>query len=392
MLVPAAAQVSVEVLLHKYVVDNTPSPAAWRRAIKVGQDNFESALLNVPGLIGTVACPTNVIFAASLPAGGTRGWAKVAALGTAIFYLNSGLCGTFLDPPNYTEASSMPEFMHSVRPYAPAISCGIVEGIVATSILTGRWEPPYRPIAVLTGLLTLVLGSTLRNHDRLLDASQRTLADAVIDARKEMATVTHDDLQEYKEVITEIALEGVAPTYDQAEVMLRFPAALRTVLQEKADPDHDSTGLVPLDELPRQIARAAAGKKITVESDVRFGRLARNHVLLAQSVVTGLCWNAAQAIQRAEFPDGRSGFVVRGWTDGDGRGRRYSLLVEDFLPPVPADVLEQSRSFRGVRARVEDAGGTLTQESSPAGGKAFVATWPDWTKPRPPRLTEETNA
>jgi len=392
MLVPAAAQVSVEVLLHKYVVDNTPSPAAWRRAVKLGQDNFESALLNVPGLIGTVACPTNVIFAASLPPGDTRGWAKVAALGAAIFYLNSGLCGTFLDPPNYTEASSMPEFMHSVRPYVPTISCAVVEGIVATSILTGRWEPHYRPIAVLTGLLTLLLGSTLRNHDRLLDASQRTLSDAISDARRDMATLTHDDLQEYKEVITAVALSGSSPTYDQAEVMLRFPAALRTVLQEKVDPDHDSTGLVPLDQLPKQITRATAGQWITVESDIRFGRLSRNHALLAQSVVTGLCWNAAQAIQRAGFPDDCSHLVVRGWSDGHGRDRRYFLLIKDLLPLVPAEVLEQSRSFRGVRSRVEAAGGTLTQESSPTGGKAFVASWPDWTRPRPLYLAEETSA
>lgn len=388
MLAPAVAQVGTEILLHKYVVDNAPPPTAVKVAVEVGQNNFESALLNPSGILGTVACPTNVLFAVSLPAGGTSGWAKVAALGGAILYLNSGLCGAFLDPPNYTEASSMPEFMHSVRPLAPAISCTIVETLVALSIAAGRWERPYRPIAPLTGLLTLLLGSTIRNHDRLLDASNRVLADAVQDARRAMSVTTHNSLQPYKEVVTSVATGDKAPSYEQAALMLRMPAAIRNLL-EIANPDHDRDGLIPLDELPRHITRAAAGSRITVDTDIDLPPLSRNHAVLVESVVTGLCWNAAQAIERAEFPADCTNITVRGRAEGEGRGRRYFIQVEDALPPVSNEVLSRSKSFNGVRRAVEHAGGTLTQEPLPGQGKKFVASWVEWTLARPLRPIEE---
>src|SRR6201999_3668571 len=116
------------------------------------------------------------------------------ALAAAIFYANSGLASALLDPPNYTENSVMPPVMHWIRPYAPLISYGVVAAMVGIGAAAGRWPPAVQPIAYLCAGVTLLLGSTLRNHDRMIAAAALVARKAVQDGRSELGGVVHDDL------------------------------------------------------------------------------------------------------------------------------------------------------------------------------------------------------
>ncbi len=221
MLWPAIAQVSLEIYLEPYALDvQSRSRLSWVNMMTgIVQENHPNKLLNVTGLLGTVGCPLNVAAVAFAPAGGDAGWVKIAALAAAIVYLNTGLANAFLDPPNYTENSTMPPFMHWVRPYAPAISLVVVATLVALSVRHGRWQDAMvPPIAYLCSLLTLQLGSTIRNHDRVLAAAVPTAREAITDGRLDMTDLTHTEMNKVKGPIFELqnidavplALKGAA--------------------------------------------------------------------------------------------------------------------------------------------------------------------------------------
>jgi hypothetical protein len=140
-----------------------------------------------------------------------HGWIKIAALAVAILYLNSGLASALLDPPNYTENSVMPPVMHWVRPYAALISCLVVTAIVAVSAALHRWPSGLIPVAYLTAALTLLLGGTIRNHDRMVAAAAPIAREAVQDGRSELGGIVHDDLGPVKAAAESAAgVEGVS--------------------------------------------------------------------------------------------------------------------------------------------------------------------------------------
>jgi hypothetical protein len=99
-LAPAAVQACLEIYLHFFLVKLAPDPRqAWAAyMVDVVRTNYETWLVNVTGLIGVAACPINVLLVCFAPPGGEFGWAKVAGLVAAIFYVNSGLASAFLDP------------------------------------------------------------------------------------------------------------------------------------------------------------------------------------------------------------------------------------------------------------------------------------------------------
>ena len=383
LLTPAAVQVTLEIFLHRYVVTSAPVPRLLARVVDIGKENYRQRLLNLPGIVGSFACPLNIVAVLFASPGGSHGWAKIAALAAAIFYLNSGLGSTFLDPPNFTEISTMPEFMHSIRAIAPVISCTVVEGLTAGSVLAGRWEQPYVPLAFATSALALLLGGRIREHDRILQASVPVLSEAVWDARKEITTITHNHLQEYRDTASAVGAGSAAPTLEQSEILVRLPAAVRQ-LTEFTDPDHDREAPIPLRDLPRQIIKAVARYPIALDiTDLNLDALSRQHAVLAETILTGLCWNAAQAIDRAGNPaDAR--IVVRGWSEGEGRGRVHHLWVYDTLPPVPQKTVDESKSLQvATRTLIETDGDIAQVADHQEGGKAFHIWWPEHRSAHP---------
>jgi hypothetical protein len=379
LLAPAVFQVFLEIYLHPFVADSAPE-SRWRIVgwmSRIVDEHFQSMLLNVTGILGTLACPLNVIAVCFAPAG--DGWVKVAALAAAIFYVNSGLASAFLDPPNYTEISVMPPAMHWIRPYAPLVSFAVVAGLVAASIATGHWVPAMVPIAYLCVSLTLLLGSTIRNHDRVVAAAAPVARDAVKAAREALGGVVHDDLGPAK-AAAESASEIAGVNYEHA-VELRALAAYLTNFSSRIG-IYSSQRM----ELPYLVKKLVgpygiSPRAVAYDIDWDSATMRKEDHKIAIRMTTALVPNTCQSLQLEQFRHVPKMFALEGYTSGEGRGLRYHLAVRDHLPVIePRD--DQDWCGDGTLAALrswlrEKLGGDLTQEDVGDGTKRIIASWSD---------------
>ena len=383
MLTPAALQVVLELSLHKYIDESAPEPR-WRiiRSMRdTVRDNFQKEMLNVTGILGTLACPLNVVAVCFSPAGGHDGWVKVAALAAAIFYLNSGLGSAFLDPPNYTERSVMPPVSHWIRPYAPLLSYLIVTAIVATSTAMDHWEPAMVPLAYLCVALTLLLGGTIRNHDRMIAAAAYVGRSAVEEGRKELGGVVHDELGPAKaaaETVSEIDgvsyrdvvdLQALSAFLTHFGTRVGIFASQRMELRYLVERIVSPYGLSPRD----------------VEYDIGWNtaKLRKEDHRISIRMATALVHNVGQALQKDEYHDVPKTFALEGFTSGSGRELRYHLAVRDHLPVISEDdwCADTGGTLTALRAWLRDTfNGDLTQQDMGDGTKRIIASWGD----RPP--------
>ncbi|WP_071286257.1 hypothetical protein [Mycolicibacterium llatzerense] len=381
LLLPAGFQVLLEIYLHRYVPDSAPEPrwriVGWMSRI-VGR-HFQSMLLNVTGILGTIACPLNVIAVCFAPAGDGAGWVKVAAFGAAIFYLNSGLASAFLDPPNYTEISVMPPAMHWIRPYAPLVSFLIVTGLVAASVVTGHWVPAMVPIGYLCALLTLLLGSTIRNHDRVVAAAAPVARDAVKEAREALGGIVHDDLGPAK-AAAESASEVAGVDYEHA-VELRALAAYLTNFSTRigiySSQRMELSYLVKKLVGPYGISPRAVTYNIAWDSSA----MRKEDHKIAIRMTTALVPNTCQSLQLEQFQHVPKTFALEGHTTGEDRDLQYHLAVRDHLPLIePKDDQDWcgDGTLAALRSWLRDKfGGDLTQEDVGDGTKRIIASWSD---------------
>lgn len=377
-LAPAAVQASLEIYLHFLLVKLAPDPRQGWAAymVDVVRTNYESWLVNVTGLIGVVACPINVLLVCFTPAGGEFGWAKVAGLVAAIFFVNSGLTSAFLDPPNYTENSDMPRLMHTVRPYAPLLSLITVGGIIALSVGAGRWETAMVPLAYMSAALTLLLGSTIRNHDRIVAAAIPVARRAILLGRQDMARVAHDTMNSVKSTVNAVAKVDAVP-FKLRNSLSTMPAMLTHLLAQAEITDSDKP--MPLAFLAEKILADYPGVDITkVSYDLRWADLSEEDHHIAMRVTTALCLNVAQALSKDEFIAAPKEIRLEGFTTGSGRDLRFHLAVDDHLPLIDP-WCPPKRSLTALRSLLErEYNGTLEQESTTAAGtKRIVATWSD---------------
>jgi hypothetical protein len=388
LLLPASVQIPLETYLNKYYSKSARDPrwrpARWMR--DYARNHFQTMTLNVTGIIGTVACPLNIVAVGFAPVGGRESWVKIAALAAAIFYLNSGLANVFLDPPNYTENSVMPPFMHALRPYVPLISYLTVTAIVAGSVTEHRWGDAMVPIAYLCAGLTLLLGSTLRNHDRMVAAAAHVARQAVEAGRKELGGVVHDDLGPAKAAAESVSrLDGVA--YRDA-VELQALSAFLT---------HFSTRVgifaaqrMELGYLAKKILSPYGVSARNVGYDIRWDEqtLRKEDHRIAVRMTTALSHNVGQVLQKEENHNVPKSVVLEGFITGAGRDLRYHLAVRDHLPPIsPTDWCPEGGTLFALREWLRDTfNGDLTQEILGNGTKRIVASWGDrppvtWTVP-----------
>lgn len=383
MLVPAVLQVFLETYLHKYIDEAAPEPR-WRLARRMRdmmRKHFQTMLLNVTGILGALACPLNVVAACFTPAGGEQGWIKIAALGAAILYLNSGLASAFLDPPNYTENSVMPPVMHWVRPYAPLFSYGIVTAVVATSTALGRWEPAITPLAFLCAALTLLLGGTIRNHDRMISAAAYVGRKAVEAGRKELGGVVHDELGPAKAAAESVSeLDGVSyRDVVDLQALSAFLTHFSTRVGIFASRRMDLRYLVEKIASPYGLSRRDVSYDIDWDTDTL--RLEDHRIAIRMT--TALVHNVGQALQKDEFQECPKSVVLEGFTSGVSRDLRYHLAVRDHLPVIPdADWCpDAGGTLTALRAWLRETfNGDLTQDDMGDGTKRIVASWSD----RPP--------
>jgi hypothetical protein len=376
-LLPAVLQASLEVYLHFFLAKLVPDPRqAWVRfMVGVVRSNYDRLLVNGTGLIGVVACPLNIVLVCFAPSGGDLGWVKVAGLVVAIFYLNSGLSSAFLDPPNYTENSDMPRLMHTLRPYAPVISLVVVFGIIWLSIHFARWEPSMVPLACMSSLFTLLLGGTIRNHDRVIAASIPVAREVILLGRQDMAKVAHDTLNSVKGTVDAIAELDQVP-FTLRNKLSTLPAML-THLHAQAGID-DSDKRMTLQYLAGKILDgydAVARDKVSY--DFRWGELGEEDYEVAVKVTTALCLNVAQALSKPAFTEVDKSIRIEGFTSGAGRDLRFNLAVYDRLPLV-AVWCPPGRSLTALRALLQSGyNGSLEQQSIEGSGKRIIASWSD---------------
>ncbi|WNG81139.1 hypothetical protein C6A86_023560 [Mycobacterium sp. ITM-2016-00316] len=380
LLIPGWVQVVLEIYLYRFIHrDTEPRWEIVRDMRDMADEHHQTKLLNVTGLLGVLACPLNVVAVAISPPGGDLAAVKIISLAAATLYVNSGLASSFLDPANYTETSTMPPIMHRVRPAVPLLSLAVVVAIVAVGHHYGRWEPEMLPLAYAAATLTLLLGVTIRNHDRVVAAAAGVAREAVIDARRELGGVVHDDLNAAKSAVRVVRAIPQVP-YREAIDLAAFEAYL-THLSARVGIDASPT--LSIEDLVEKIASPyglGPGDitcTITWPADIR-----RENQAVAIRMATALVHNAGQALHKGEHLDSPKIVEVAGFTTGAGHDLKYHLAVRDHLPLVaPQRWCTDGSTLESLRDWLDDTfDGELNQEDMGDGTKRIIASWRD----RPP--------
>lgn len=381
LLLPGALQVTLEIYLYRFIHETMDEPrwevVRWMR--DVADNHHRTKLLNVTGLLGVLACPLNVLAVAFSPPGGDLGWVKVLALAGAVFYVNSGLASSFLDPANYTETSTMPPVMHRIRPWAPLLSLCAVLAMTAISVQYARWTPETVPLAYATAALTLLLGSTIRNHDRVVAAAARVSREAVVAGRRELGRVVHDDLNGAKVAVETVRQIPEVPYRTAVEL-----ATLEAFLTHfSARVGIDAAPTLSLAELVEKIASPYGLGPSDIRCEITWlADIRRENHAIAVRMATALVHNAVQSLQKEENLDVSRTISVVGYTTGAGHTLRYHLGVGDNMPPVRPDRwCAVGTTLAALRTWLDDTfDGVLEQEVLDDGTKRIVASWYD----RPP--------
>ncbi|OBJ98318.1 hypothetical protein A5746_07820 [Mycolicibacterium conceptionense] len=381
MVMPALLQVALEIYLHRFVHETLDDPrwvvVRWMRDI--ADSHHRTKLLNVTGMLGTLACPLNVLAISLGPPGGDLGWVKVVAFATAIFYLNSGLSSVFLDPANFTETSTMPPVMHRIRPYAPLLSLCSVLAMVGIGTYFDRWTSATAPLGYAGSALTLLLGSAVRNHDRVVAAAAAIGRQAVIAGRRELGRVVHDDLNGAKAAVESVRQVPGVEYRDSVE--LAALEAFLTHFSTRVDIDAGLT--LSLTDLVEKIASPYGLGPSDIRCDIGWpSDIRRENHAIAVRMTTALVHNALQALNEVANLDVPRSISVSGSTTGSSHTLRYHLAVGDCLPPIAADRwCAQGTTLAALSEWLSDTfNGVLDQEVLGNGTKRIVASWYD----RPP--------
>ena len=378
MLSPATLQIALEIYLYKFVLGS--AEPRWRivRAMSVtAREHFNTKTLNFTGAMGAIACPLIVLAVCLVPPGGEIGWVKIGALAAAILYLNSGLKSVFLDPPNYTESSVMPPFMHAIRPFAPFISLLVVAALVAIGAANHKWEPTLLPVAVMSSTLTLLLGAAIRDHDRVVAACAHVARQAVLDGRTALGRIVHDDLGPAKAAAESVSAVPGVP-YDSlvdlrslAAYLKHFNTRIGIHASQRMHLSYLVDKLVsPYGISPRQVS-------VDIDWDEETLRLEDHQIAIR--MVTALVHNLAQTLERDENRDTAKSFSVRGYCTGSGWSLRYHLAVRDHLPVISdSEWCVAGGSLAALRDWLEtEFNGELRQQDMGDGTKQITASWDD---------------
>jgi hypothetical protein len=382
LLSPAVLQVFLEVYIGRYMYGSTDEPTwSWVRRIRdITNAHFHTMLLNVTGIVGVAAVPLNVLAACLAPSTTGQGWLKIGVLASAVFYANSGLASALLDPPNYTENSVMPPVMHWVRPYAPLVSCAVASAMVGIGAGLRRWPTDFLGVAFMCASLTLLLGSTLRNHDRVVGAAANVAREAVLDGRSELGGVVHDDLGPAK-AAAESASRAECVAYQDA-VELQALAAYLTHFSTRVG--LHASQRMELSYVVEKLIGPYGLSRRDVSYEIRWATatMRKQDHRVAIRMTTALVQNVAQTLRRPEFRHVPKAIVLECYQTGQGRDVRYHVAVHDHLPTIsasrwcsPGSTLAALRSW--LR---EDFNGDLTQQDNGDGVKKIIASWAD----RPP--------
>jgi hypothetical protein len=269
--------------------------------------------------------------------------------------------------------------MHAVRAYVPLISLAVVGAIVAVSVTHRRWEPDMVPIAFMCTAITLLLGSTLRNHDRIIAAAAYVGRQAVEAGRRDLGGLVHDELGPAKAAAESASRSPGLPLPQVVE--LQALSAFLTHFGTRA-------GLfdaqrMDLDYLVNKIAAPYGISPRDILCDIGWdpAALRREDHHIALRMATALVHNVGQTLSRPENQQVPKSFVVEAFTTGTGRELRFHLAVRDNLPLIAQERWCVGGTLGALRTWLRGSfAGDLVQQDMGDGTKRIVASWGD----RPP--------
>ncbi|WP_406123779.1 sensor histidine kinase [Streptomyces sp. NBC_00989] len=348
---------------------------ALTRLLLAWQDNWqwERTLLNATGLLGGIAVPANVVAVLFFTGPGHPGWVKVAALGVALAYANSGIYQVLTDGTYYSANQSLPRILVTLRAYGWLLVTGVLALVVGLSVHLGRWHPEMVPLAWAVCALPYAVGLKMRDYDRCLRASGEEAAVAMTEARSRLAQDFHDTLNAVRSLSRALARDdSVSPEYkiDAADLAPKL-----TLVKEMVDEyAWEAQGReITLEGVVEQLGR---DHSLRVTAEFGLGELRPENRELVRQLITTVVANAAQAMARLEIHD-RPVSVSGQVSDG-----MIHLSIRDPLPLIPAAAWCPDGSTLAVmRGRLRRLGGDMTQ-TAVAGGKEIRGVW----SVRPPRL------
>lgn len=379
LLSVGVVQTLLELHLDGRVNDQTGRRLSPTRLLLTWQDNWqwERTLFNATGLLGGIAVPANIIAVLFLTGPGDPAWVKVAALGVAVAYGNSGIICVLTDGTYYSANQSLPRFLVVLRPYLWLLFAAALATAVGLSVLLDRWHPTMVPLAWAACALTYPLGMKMRDYDRFLRAGGEEAAVAMTEARRRLAQDFHDTLNDIRTLSRALARDDTVSAEHKIDAADLAPklTLVKEMVDESAWDAQDRE--ITMKGIVEQLGRDHSLRTTAV---LELGQLRPENRVLVRQLITTIVTNAGQAMAGRQIHD-RPVSVAGHVADG-----MIHIRIRDPLPLVPPTAWCPDGSTLAVmRERLRRLGGDITQ-TAVADGKEIHSVW----KVRPPRLKRES--
>lgn len=380
LLVPALCQVGSEIGVDLALRATGPVPGGLIGTMAAITDTAHSfTLVNVTGLLGTVAVPANLVAVSYCTGPGEPGWMKVVALAVAAAYGVSAIVSLITDATNYEphQCNTTPYRLYRrVRPHLWLIGCLIMAALVGGSVALGRWAPAMEPLAWALCASPLLIGTGQRDYDRFLRASSEVLPEVQQDAKRTLCKDYHNTNTSVRTFTRDIAHDRNVP----AEIRVKAAALAPLISLMPEAVDHQSwVRQQRRPSLAGIAAKCASDAALDVIIDLRLDDLQAANYELARTLIAALLNNAGRAMSAAARSDGTppDGPVV---VSGEVRDGQVRICVRDPLPLIGAWRHQGSTTMWLHQELIAHGGSGLSQhpldESDPLAGKEIRAAWP----------------
>lgn len=374
LLLPALIQVVSEVVVDLALRRaDTDSPEVLRVMAGITAAAHSTTLVNVTGVIGTLAVPANIVAVAYLAGPGDPAWVKVLGLAIAAAYGVSAVLSLLTDATNYsanqqnTKAYSL---FRRMRPHLWLIVCVVMTVLVAGSVAAGRWAPTMVPLAWALCAMPMVIGMKQRDYERFLRASAEVIPDVQQEAKMTLCKDYHNTNNSLRTLNREIARSSDVPP--EIRVKAAALAPLISLMTEAVD--HDQWNRQQRrPSLAGIAAKCASDASLNADIDLRLDDLQITNYELARDLITALMINVGQSMKPT---DSDRWVTVR----GEVRDGRIRISVRDPLPIIEQWCREGSTMLWLHDELIAHGGVGLSQhaldDSDPSKGKEIRAEWP----------------
>lgn len=382
LLIPSAAQVSLELMLRPVVgvmnereaiAQVRSRPGGWITvpSVRIQFWSYEKVQLNLTGVLGAVACVANVVAVLLYTGDSGPAWLRVACLAIALLYLNSGLLEPLLDATTYSPLQQLPRTLRRVRPVLWVLVLLLVAGgVVASQALAGPWAEGSFPYALAVCLLVYYPGLRCREYERDLSAAAHVVVEADQVRLGYVAQKTHDDLQPFKAPLLRVLDEANSLSPHQKMGLQNYVFDVEENYRRARSRDSQFGLGQSIQSRVRQVC-ASAGIAPSGRFDID-GRVDDYNYDFARLLTTTLVHNAIQAYQEDPFLEDPLVDVQMFLVDG-----MANLEVTDALGPVPDHLWNKAGGTTDhIRQMLVKRGGQLSQNSIENGVRKTVrATW-----------------